>query len=527
MLYDEIFPPFEKAVKDAHVLGIMPSHCDIDGMPAHASRWLLTEVLRNDWGFKGMVVSDYNDVARLNSLHRIACDDHDAAKQALMAGVDFDLPTGFAYRHLTEAIAADPSIEKYLDESVKRILTLKFLLGLFENPFTDPEKCETFVGNDSNVAVAEEIASESIVLLKNRNNTLPLDINKINAIAVIGPNATSKETGAYSVRNDHVVSILEGIKKSVPERIRVNYAKGCEIARFENWETGPTNMIIATLKEEENSLQKAVNLARASDVVVVVVGGTTQTSHEAWLREGFKGDRSTLGLLGNQEELVSLIAATGKPVIVILMGGKPYAVSQVAEKADALLSTFYLGQQTGVAVGNVLSGRVNPGGKLPISFPRSSGQLPVYYSQRRGAFIKDYLEESSKPLFPFGYGLSYSTFEFSDYKAENDTISAVEDFRFRLQVKNTGIYSGAEVVQVYCSDLVTSVSRPEKLLVRFKKVFLESGESKTIEFVIHPEEDLSFTGPNYKKVLEPGEFKLLIGNSSDHTLIEKSFYIQQ
>ncbi len=526
MLYDDILPPFEKAVKEANVLGIMPSHCDIDGMPAHASRWLLTEVLRENWGFKGMVVSDYNDVARLNSLHRIAGNDKDAAKQALMSGVDFDLPTGYAYRHLKEAITEDPSLEKYLDESVRRILTLKFMLGLFENPFSDPEKCEQFVGNPSNVAVAGEIAGESIVLLKNRNNTLPLDYRKINSIAVIGPNATSKETGAYSVRNDHVVSILEGIKKSVPERIKVNFAKGCEIARFENWETGPTNMIIATLHEEENSLNQAVNLAGASDVAIVVVGGTTQTSHEAWLRDGFKGDRSTLGLLGNQEELISRIAATGKPVIVILMGGKPYAVTQVAEKADVLLSTFYLGQQTGVAVSNVLSGKVNPSGKLAIGFPRSSGQLPVYYSQRRGAFIKDYLEESSKPLFPFGYGLSYTTFEFSDYCAEKDTISAGENFRFSFQVRNTGKYRGAEVVQVYCSDLVTSVSRPEKLLVRFKKVFLEPGESKTIDFVIHPEEDLSFTGADYKKALEPGEFRVLIGNSSDNILIENNFYIK-
>lgn len=526
MLYDEILPPFEKAVKEANVLGIMPSHCDIDGIPAHASQWLLTEVLRNKWGFKGMVVSDYGDIGRLNTLHHIAGNDKDAAKEALMAGVDIDLPAGSVYRNLTEVISNDPSLEQYLNESVKRVLTLKFKLGLFENPFTDAEKCGQFVGSGSNIAIAEEIANESIVLLKNRDNTLPLDVNKINSIAVIGPNATSIETGGYSVKNDHVVSILEGIKKFVPERIKINYTKGCEIARFEEWETGPTNMIIATLKEEENNIQQAVNLAGVSDVAVVVVGGTTQTSHEAWLREGFKGDRSTLGLLGNQEELINRLIATGKPVIVVLMGGKPYAIPRISEKAGALLSTLYLGQQTGGAVSNVLFGKVNPGGKLPISFPRSSGQLPVYYSQRRGAFIKDYLEESSKPLFPFGYGLSYSTFEFSDYKAEKDTISAEENFRFSLQVKNTGKYSGAEVVQVYYSDLVISVSRPEKLLVRFKKVFLEPGEAQTIDFVIHPNEDLSFTGPDYKKILEPGKFKVLIGNSSDNILIDKDFHIK-
>ncbi|MDD3946032.1 MAG: glycoside hydrolase family 3 C-terminal domain-containing protein, partial [Bacteroidales bacterium] len=352
-----------------------------------------------------------------------------------------------------------------------------------------------------------------------------LDLRKINSIAVVGPNAASIETGGYSVKNDHVVSILEGIKKSVPARIKVHYTEGCKIARVERERNGQTTMTVTPLKEEENSIQQAVNLARVSDVAIVCVGGTAKTSHEANFSTGFKGDRSTLGLLGNQEELVNRIIATGKPVVVVLMGGKPYAIPRIAEKIDALLNTFYLGQQTGVAVSNVLFGKVNPSGKLSISFPRSSGQLPVYYSQRRGAFTKDYLEESSKPLFAFGYGLSYSTFEFSDFKAEKDTVSDKENYRFNVQLKNTGNYSGAEVVQVYYSDLVASVSRPEKLLVKFKKVFLEPGEAQTIDFVIHPAEDLSFTGLDYTKKVEPGEFKVLIGNSSDNILIERGFYI--
>jgi beta-glucosidase len=521
MLYDEIFPPFEKNVREANVMGIMGSHCDVDGVPAHANRWLLTEVLRNKWGFKGMVVSDYYDIRQLYKFHHVAIDAKDAAKIALTAGVDIDLPNGVVYHTLTEVISDDPSLEQYLDESVRRILTLKFKLGLFENPFVDPEKCARYVGSAPNIAVAEEIANESIVLLKNRDKILPLDLNKINSIAVIGPNAASIETGGYSVKNDHVVSILEGIKKSVPERVKVNYAEGCEIARFEEWE----NMTILTLEEEKDSMQRAINLARGSDVTIVCVGGTVKTSHEAWFRAGIKGDRSTLGLLGNQEELVNRLIATGKPVVVVLMGGKPYAIPRIAEKAGTLLNTFYLGQQTGVAVSNVIFGKVNPGGKLPISFPRSSGQLPDYYSQRRGAFTKDYLEESSTPIFPFGYGLSYSTFEFSGFKAEKDTISDNEDYKFSIQLKNTGNYSGAEVVQVYYSDLVASVSRPEKLLVKFKKVFLEPGEAKTLEFTIHPKEDLSFTGLDYNKVLEPGEFKILIGNSSDNILLEKNFFI--
>jgi beta-glucosidase len=526
MLYDEILPPYEKNVKEANVLGIMASHSGVDEIPAHANKWLLTELLKNKWGFEGIVVSDYYDIRQLYEFHHVARDAKDAAKIALTAGVDIDLPNGLVYSNLTEVISDDPSLEKYLNESVKRILTLKFKLGLFENSFVDAEKCDQFVGNSSNIAVAEEIANESIVLLKNHDRTLPLDVNKINSIAVIGPNAASIETGGYSVKNDHVVSILEGIKKSVPARIKINYTEGCKIARFEGDIGGPTKMIIAALEEEENNIQQAVNLASGSDVAVVCVGGMVRTSNEAYLRTGFKGDRSTLGLLGNQEELINRLIATGKPVIVVLMGGKPYAIPKISEKVGALLSTFYLGQQTGVAVSNVLFGKINPSGKLSIGFPRSSGQLPVYYSQKRGAFTKDYLEESSKPLFAFGYGLSYSDFEFSGFKAEKDTISDKEDYKFSVQLKNTSNYSGAEVVQVYYSDLVASVSRPEKLLVKFKKVFLEPGEAKTLEFTIHPKEDLSFTGVDYKKVLEPGEFKILIGNSSDNIPIEKNFYIK-
>lgn len=525
-LYDEILPPFEVAIKKANALGIMVSHCDIDGIPAHGNKWLLTNLLKNKWDFKGMVVSDYMDIQRLNIFYHVVGSTYDAAKMALIAGVDLDLPIGVAYKYLNEVITNEPQLEQYLNESVRRVLTLKFKLGLFENPFTDPDACEKFVGTQVNIAVAQDISNESIVLLKNQDNLLPIDLEKIKSIAIIGPNADSKETGVYSVGNDYVISILEGITEAASPDVKINYTEGCKIAGYISGGNDPSLVSKFPLSEEERNISEAVKLAQTSDVAVVCVGGSTRTSHEATFRKHDKGDRSTLNLFGNQEELVTRLIATGKPVIVVLMGGKPYALPQIAENADAILSTFYLGQQTGIAVSNVLFGKVNPSGKLSISFPRSVGQLPVNYSQKSNAFYKDYLDESSQSLYPFGYGLSYTTFEFSDFIAIEDTISETEEYTFSLKVKNTGSYKGAEVVQVYLYDKVASITRAARLLVRFKKVFLEPGEEKTVQFVLNPQNDLSFTGMNYEKTIESGEFVIQIGNSSENLQLTKSFFIQ-
>ena len=525
-LHDDILPPFKVAVTKANALGMMASHCDIDGVPAHGNKWLLTDLLKNEWGFKGIVVSDYNDIERLHIFHKVVGNVNDAAKMALMAGMDLDLPNMNAYSNLKEVLKGDPTLLKYLDESVRRILSVKFKLGLFENPYVDVAACEKYVGAKENVAIALKMAEESVVLLKNENNSLPLIKDKLKSIAVLGPNAKSLYTGVYSIPNNRIVSILDGIKKEIGDGITINYAEGCKIPDVTPNGNSNTKVKMYSLAEEEKSMQEAVQAALNSDVAIVCVGGNINTSREAVFAREHLGDRSTINLFGNQEELIKRIYETGKPVIVILMGGKPYAIPEVEKQAKAILATFYCGEQAGVAISNVLFGKVNPSGKTSISFPRSVGQLPVFYSQKETAFYKDYIEGTSRPLFAFGHGLSYTTFDYTELKLEKQTITKNEKLRFSVKVKNTGKVAGAEVVQVYFSDKVASITRPEKLLVRFDKVFLQPNEEKTVSFEISPEEDLSFTGIDFKRVVEAGKFEILIGKASDNIVLKKEFEVK-
>ncbi|TVZ14923.1 glycoside hydrolase family 3 N-terminal domain-containing protein [Maribacter sp. MAR_2009_72] len=522
---DEILPPFKAAIQESGALGIMASHCEVGGVPAHGNKWLLTDLLRNEWGFKGIVVSDYNDIKRLEEFHHVVATVEDAAALALNAGMDVDLPSGVAYRSLEKVIEKKPYLLSNLDRSVGRILRLKFMLGLFENTHVDAKMATELSGCEEHVKVAEQLATESITLLKNRNNLLPLNEKKLKTIAVIGPNAKSHELGVYAVPNDNTVSILEGLKERVGNRVNIIYEEGCKIARFSK--NGQEDIFTEySLLEENESIEKAVNAAKASDVAIVCIGGTVQESKEAAYAVGIKGDRATLDLLGNQKELVMRIAATGKPIIIVLMGGKPYAIPEIVQKTDAMLSTFYLGQTNGSAVSRVLFGEDNPSGKLAISFPASVGQIPIHYSQKANGFYKDYVDLDTQPVFAFGHGLSYTNFTYSDLKIAKESFEINEEVTFRLRVKNTGEIAGAEVVQVYFRDMVASVTRPNKLLVRFKKLWLEPGEEKTVLFTLKPTKDLSFTGIDMEKTCEPGEFKLMIGGASNDIQLEGNFWLK-
>lgn len=512
-LHDEILPPFEVSVKEANVLGMMASHCDIGGVPAHGNRWLLTELLREEWGFEGFVVSDYNDVPRLDVYHHVVASIEEAAGMAISAGMDVDLPVGEAYWRLEKVIEEKPELETALDVSVRRVLRLKFLLGLFENRYSDPEEAERVVGSSKHVDLAERIACESIVLLKNEQSLLPLDLGSIGTIAVVGPNAASMEIGNYTVKNDFVVSILEGVKQRAGTGVEVLYEEGCEIGDT-SFETKETVLNQVSLEEELPKIHKAVEAVKRSDVAVVCVGGNTQTAMEAFYVPGIKGDRSTLGLLGNQSELVYQVLDTGVPTVVVLMGGRPYSIPEISEKANAIINTFYLGQTNGAAVSKVLFGDVNPSGKLPVTVPRSVGQLPMYYSQKAQSFYKDYLDEDAGPLYPFGFGLSYTTFHYSELVVEKKVFGMDEKVSFSIELTNSGKVAGAEVVQVYFRDLVASIIRPEKLLVRFEKVFLEAGEVREVCFSLDPKKDLSFTGIDMTQVVEPGVFEVMVGGSS-------------
>lgn len=524
-LFDEILPPFEAVVKRAGVQGMMASHCDIGGVPAHGNRWLLTDLLKTQWGFQGMVVSDYNDIPRLEEFMHVAATSDDAARLAIMAGMDMDLPAGAGYVRLVDMIKREPGLEVFLDNSVRRVLRLKFLLGLFENAFVDVERCVQTVGRADHVKVAEQLAGESITLLKNQGNLLPLNLAALQSIAVIGPKADSGDLGAYTVKNDRTVTILDGIKKLAGPRVKVNYAEGCQIGKI-GMKNKETVFEPYPLEKERPAIDQAVQAARDADVAIVCVGGNLKTSVEAVYRAGVKGDRSTLDLLGNQQELVRRVIATGKPTIVVLMGGKPYSVPNLAAKANAILNTLYLGEANGTAVARVLFGETNPSGKLPVTIPRSLGQLPAYYSQKAISFYKDYLDEEPGPLYPFGFGLSYTTFGYGNLKIAKSTFATNEPVRLSFTVTNTGIVAGAEVAQVYFRDKVASVIRPEKLLVRFQKVVLQPGEAKEIAFELDPRADLSFTGIDLQRVVEPGDFQIMVGSSSQDIRLKGGFTLQ-
>lgn len=525
VLHDDILPPFKAAVEQTNALGMMASHCEVDGVAAHGNKWLLTDLLRNTWGFKGVIVSDYNDIKRLEEFHHMAATPQEAANLGLMAGMDVDLPSSSAFQYLKEVVEQNPELKKQLDASVKRILRLKFMLGLFENPYTDIKGVQNFIGNEKHVALAEKMATESIVLLKNENKLLPLNKNEIKSIAVIGPNAKSDEMGTYTIKNDSVVNILMGITNYVGSSVKVNYAEGCKIADFKKVD-GYDAIIEYTEADERQSIKNAIDVVKKSDVAIVCVGGNLKTSREAFYREGVAGDRSTIDLLSNQKKLVMDAIATGKPVIVVLMGGRPFAIPQIAEKAEAILNTFYLGQTNGNALAKVVFGDVNPSGKLPVSFLHSAGQIPYYYSMKENSFYKGYWETPSTPVFAFGHGLSYTTFEYTDLTIEKDVFVINEEVKFSVKVKNTGKVDGAEVVQIYFRDLVASVTRPAKQLIRFEKVFLKAGEEKKLTFSLKPETDLSFTGAEMKRIVEPGEFNLMVGSASDDIRLEKGFRLK-
>jgi len=513
-LHDEVLPPFEAVVKRGRTLGMMASHCEVEGVPAHGNPWLLTELLRTQWGFQGYVVSDYNDVPRLEFFQHVAATAEDAAAMALSAGLDVDLPVSQAYGGLLEIVRRRPELEAHLERSVARVLRLKFALGLFENPLIDESGVARVVGCAEHVEVARRLAEEAVVLLKNENNVLPIDRAAGGTVAVLGPNAASRQVGNYTVSNDRNRSLFDGIRAALPQSTEVLHEAGCQIPSV-GWDGSQSVLIEASLVDEADSIDRAVEAAKRSRVAILCLGGTTETSREAFYVDGIKGDRSTLNLLGNQLELFRRVHATGTPVVVVYMGGRAYSEPEIADKADSILNLFYLGQETGAAVAGVLLGDVNPSGKLPVTVPRSAGQLPVYYAQKAISFYKDYLDEASGPLYWFGHGLSYTSFRYGEIVLEQSDVAVDDEVQFSITVTNTGSRSGAEVVQVYFRDCVASVVRPAKLLVRFEKIVLTRGETRTVNFTLNPRLDLSFTGVEMQRVCEVGEFELMIGSSSE------------
>ncbi len=516
-LYDQILPPFEVAIKEGNAMGIMPSHTDVDGIPCHGNRWLLTDLLRGEWGFEGIVVSDYGDIERLNILHHVARDNTEAAAMGLHAGMDMDLPLGAAFSHLEEAIEKEPELLKDLDNAVKRVLGLKFKLGLFENPYVDVEAIEKTVHSKEHISIARKAAQKVPILLKNEGNILPLNKTELSSIAVIGPTADPVEFSYYSERPNVGVSILAGINAKVGSDIEVLYERGCyitkELAAMETeMEIDVRNPELYSLDEEEESISRAVEAAKKANIAVVCLGGSPSTSREAVTLAPHYGDNAHLDLVGNQNELLKRILATGTPVVVVLINGKPLSCNYVYENANAVLEGWYLGVETGTGIADILFGDVNPSGKLPVTILRSAGHVPGYYSQKATAFLKDYIFEEEGPLFWFGYGLSYTNYEYRNLRFSRREMTSNENIIVSVEIENVGTCDGEEVVQLYVSDLQCRVVRPAQELKGFKKVFIKAGETKVVSFEIKMDM-FQYTGLDYAKTIEDGDFEIMVGKN--------------
>ena len=519
-LHQNFLPPFRKAI-DAGALSVMTSYNSIDGIPCTSNHYLLTQLLRNEWKFRGFVVSDLYSIEGIHESHFVASTKENAAIQSVTAGVDVDLG-GDAYTNLCHAVQSGQMDKTVIDTAVCRVLRMKFEMGLFEHPYVDPKIAAKTVRRKEHIELARKIAQSSITLLKNENSILPLS-KTINKVAVIGPNADNRYNmlGDYTApqEDSNVKTVLDGILTKLSP-FRVEYVRGCAIR-----------------DTTVNEIEQAIEAARRSEVVIVVVGGSSARDFKTSYKEtgaavaeegsvsdmecGEGFDRASLSLLGRQQELLESLQKTGKPLIVVYIEGRPLEKNWASEYADALLTAYYPGQEGGNAIADVLFGDYNPSGRLPISVPRSVGQIPVYYN-KKAPRNHDYVEVSSSPLYSFGYGMSYTTFEYSDLQVVQKSARC---FEVSFKVKNTGKYDGEEVSQLYMRDEYASVVQPMKQLKHFERFHLKKGEEKKVTFVL-TEEDFFLVNYTLKKVVESGTFQVMIGSSSDDIRLEKSISVE-
>ena len=524
-LRNYFFPPFEAGVKEAHAGSLMPSYNEVDGVPSHANGWMLRDVLRGEWGFDGTIVSDWFAIADLVGKHHVAADTADAARQALAATVDVDLPDVASYSRLVDEVRAGRVKQSAIDAAVRRLLRAKFALGLFENPFVDVAKADSISGAAAHRALALEAARQSIVLLENRGGALPLRAEALKRIAVIGAHAGEVLLGGYAGTPRYSVSILEGIRKRA-SGATVDYAEGVRLTDDSTFTKDPQphttgvrsiarwnsdRVVLADSAANAQRIEEAVALARGSDVAIVVVGDNEMTSREAWAGNHL-GDRSSLGLVGQQEQLVRAVQATGTPVVLVLMNGRPLSIPKLASAVPAIVEGWYLGQETGTAIAEVLFGDVSPGGKLPVSVARDVGQLPIFYNRKPSA-RRGYLFGETAPLWPFGHGLSYTKFAYGAPRVDSTRIASTGHTTLAVDVTNTGTRAGDEVVQLYVHARVSRVTRPVQELRGFQRISLSAGETRTVRFDVTPR-TLGYYGPAMTWVVEPGTFDLMVGGSS-------------
>lgn len=508
-LREYFFPPFEQVVKRTGIQAVMASYNEIDGVPSHGNKWLLGDVLRGEWGFKGAVVSDYYAIEEMARRHGVAKDNAEAARLALAAGVDSDLPTGAAYSTLLASVKEGKVKEAAIDQAVRRMLSLKFRAGLFENPYADADAAVKITNNADAKALALKSAQRSITLLKN-DGMLPLSLGaKPQTIAVIGPSANVARLGGYYGQPPVTVPILEGIKTKVGKRANIIFAQGVKITEDDDWWADEVKL--ADPAANRKLIAEAVNTARGADQIILTLGDTEQTSREGWA-ENHLGDRDSLDLVGEQQELFDALKALGKPITVVLINGRPASINKIAVEANAILEGWYLGEQGGNAVADVLFGAVNPGGKLPVTVPRSAGQLPFTYNHKPTA-RRGYLFADKEPLYPFGFGLSYSTFELGTPTLSSARIPKNGSVTVTVAVKNSSNRAGDETVQIYIRDKISSVTRSVKDLRAFRRVTLAPGETRNVSFTLTPEA-FHFWNDKMERVVEPGEFEIMAGPNS-------------
>ena len=523
-MYNEYLPPYKAAI-DAGVGTVMASFNEIDGVPATANKWLLTDLLRKEWGFNGFVVTDYTGITEMTD-HGLG-DLNQVSALALKAGTDMDMVADGFLTTLKQSLDEGKITQQEIDQACRRILEAKYQLGLFEDPYRycDETRAKTEIFSPENRQIAREIAAQTFVLLKNDNQTLPLQGKKI---ALVGPLADNAEnmTGTWSVAADFSksVSLLDGLKKALGSEANILYAKGTNVVSDPNLDARvsifgkPTKWDNRSQKE---MIAEAVAAARKSDVVIAAVGESAEMSGEA-------SSRSDISLPENQRELLEALLATGKPVVMVLFTGRPLTINWEKANVPAILNVWFAGSEAGDAIADVLLGKVNPSGKLSATFPQNVGQIPIYYNHKNtgrplpegkwfSKFRSNYLDVSNEPLFPFGFGLSYTTFDYKNLKLSDTSLAADGQLKVSVDITNSGNYDGAEVVQLYIRDLVGSVTRPVKELKGFQKVFLKKGETKTVEFTLI-EKDLRFYNSDLKFVSEPGDFKVFVGTSSANTL---------
>lgn len=519
--------PFKKAIEEANIYAVMPAYNEVNGIPLHANEYLMKDILRKELGFKGYVFSDYEAIWMSEHFHKITANKAETAISAINAGIDLEAPTNYAYSELYDLVKTKKVDLTLINQAVRNILTTKFKAGLFDKPYTAPEKVSALIHSETSIELAREIAEESIILLKNQDNLLPLNSSTLKSIAVIGPNANQVQYGDYSYTKDNAsgVTILDGIKELVEDRVEINYVEGCKITDL-----------------DESNIPAAIAAAEKSDVVILVVGGTSSTlSGIGWGKdrpndyptcgEGF--DRATLTPPGVQPKLIQALYKTGKPIVLVMVHGRPYSIAWEKEHIPAILDAWYPGEQGGNAVARVLFGEAVPSGKLPVTVPRSVGHVPAFYNSKpsgKGFYYKrgkpekpgrDYVFSSPDPLFAFGHGLSYTSFEYSNLKIEKkDSIISLS-----VKIKNTGKVTAKEVIQVYVNDIVSSVTTPVKALKSFKKIEIKPTETILADFSI-PIDELGLWDKDMNYVIEPGAFEIMVGSSSEDIRLKQRITIK-